>query len=58
MLVLTRKPNERIKIGNDVTVEVLGIAGGKVSLGIVAPDELRITREEIIDKPRREIKVA
>lgn len=46
MLVLTRKANERILIGDDITVEVIELGSGKVRLGIVAPREVEVDREE------------
>lgn len=47
MLVLTRKPGESIVIGDDIVVTVVRVAGQKVRLGIDAPKEVRIDREEI-----------
>lgn len=47
MLVLTRRIGERIRIGDDVTVQVLEVRGGQVRLGLAAPAEIRIFREEI-----------
>jgi carbon storage regulator len=47
MLVLSRKRGEGIAIGNGITVTVLGTEGGRVKLGIVAPTEVPIHREEI-----------
>jgi carbon storage regulator len=47
MLVLTRKVGESIRIGNDVTVQVLAIRGGQVRIGLTAPSDVRIFREEI-----------
>ncbi len=47
MLVLTRKVGERIRIGDDVTVQVLEVRGGQVRLGLSAPADVRIFREEI-----------
>jgi carbon storage regulator len=47
MLVLTRKVGERIRIGDDVTVQVLEVRGGQVRLGLAAPAEIRIFREEV-----------
>jgi carbon storage regulator len=47
MLVLTRKVGETIRIGEEVRVQVLGVRGGQVSLGLVAPDDVRIFREEV-----------
>jgi carbon storage regulator len=49
MLVLTRKQNERIVLNNDITVEVVAIKPGVVRLGIVAPPDVRILREELLD---------
>lgn len=47
MLVLTRKVGERIRIGDDVTLQVLEVRGGQVRIGLAAPAEVRIFREEI-----------
>lgn len=46
MLVLTRKTNERILIGDDISVEVLRSVDGKVRLGISAPRDVAVDREE------------
>ncbi len=48
MLVLTRKIGESIRIGGDVTVHVLAVRGGQVRIGIAAPNDVRIFREEIL----------
>lgn len=45
-MVLTRKAHERILIGDDITVEVLEMRPGKVRLGVMAPREVRVDREE------------
>jgi len=47
MLVLSRKKNESVIIGNDVTVTVLEFRGDKVRLGITAPKEVSVHREEV-----------
>jgi carbon storage regulator len=47
MLVLSRKPGEQIKIGDGITVTVLGVRGGVIKLGIDAPMHLRILRGEL-----------
>jgi len=47
MLILTRRPGERVVIGEDVLVTVMEISGQTVRLGIAAPNELPIYREEI-----------
>jgi carbon storage regulator len=49
MLVLSRKKNESIVINNDVTVTVVEIRGDKVRLGIVAPKEVPVHRQEVFD---------
>lgn len=48
MLILTRKIGEIIRIGDDVTIRVLGLRGGQVSLGFTAPNHVRIFREEVL----------
>lgn len=50
MLVLTRRINETLLIGPDITMVVLDIKGNKIRLGIVAPDEMPIRRQEGLDK--------
>lgn len=47
MLVLSRKVGERITIGDGVVVEVVEVRGRHVRLGIVAPEDVRIWREEV-----------
>lgn len=47
MLVLTRKPNQSIMIGDDIEVSVLSVAGEKVRIGIHAPGDVPVFRTEI-----------
>jgi carbon storage regulator len=47
MLVLTRKPNQSIMIGDEIEVSVLSIAGEKVRIGIQAPREIPVFRDEV-----------
>jgi carbon storage regulator len=47
MLVLTRRPDERIIVGPQIQVVVLAVAGRKVRLGIVAPPDMAILRDEL-----------
>jgi carbon storage regulator len=54
MLVLTRKSDESIKLGDDITVKIVEIKGNSVRLGIEAPDHLRIYRKELYDKIQSE----
>jgi carbon storage regulator len=49
MLVLSRKKNESIVINDDITVTVVEIRGDKVRLGIVAPKEIPVHRQEVHD---------
>ncbi len=49
MLCLSRKPGEQIRIGPDIFITVCDIRRGEVKLGITAPREVRILREEISD---------
>ncbi|HEY2787696.1 MAG TPA: carbon storage regulator CsrA [Fimbriiglobus sp.] len=50
MLVLSRKKNESIVINNDVVITVVEIRGDKVRLGIVAPKEVPVHREEVYEQ--------
>jgi carbon storage regulator len=47
MLIITRKPGERIMLGDDVTVEVIEVSGSSVRIGIAAPRSVPVYREEI-----------
>ena len=47
MLVLTRKPGEKVVIGNGITVTVVEVQGNRVRLGFDAPDQVRILRAEL-----------
>jgi len=52
MLVLSRKLNETIIIGDNIRVTLLGIDGDKIKLGIDAPRDVRVFREELIEATR------
>jgi carbon storage regulator len=54
MLVLTRKPGQSIMIGEGVEVQVLSVAGEKVRLGINAPRDVAIFRNEVYDRIEQE----
>ncbi|SDN02144.1 carbon storage regulator, CsrA [Fictibacillus solisalsi] len=47
MLVLTRRTDEAIKIGDDIEITIIGIEGDQVKLGITAPSQVEIHRKEI-----------
>ena len=53
MLVLSRKKNESIVINNDITIVVVEIRGDKVRLGVEAPSEVPVHRQEVYDAIRR-----
>ena len=54
MLILTRRVGETLMIGDDVTVTVLGVKGNQVRIGVNAPKEVAVHREEIYRKIERE----
>ena len=54
MLILTRKVGEKLVIGENVTVTVLGIKGNQIRIGIDAPPEVQVHREEIFQRILKE----
>ena len=54
MLILTRRVGETVMIGNEVTVTVLGVKGNQVRVGVNAPKDVAVHREEIYDRIKRE----
>lgn len=54
MLILTRRVGETVMIGDNVTVTVLGVKGNQVRLGVNAPKDVAVHREEIYERIKRE----
>ena len=54
MLILTRRVGETLMIGDQVTVTVLGVKGNQVRIGVNAPKDVAVHREEIYDRIRQE----
>lgn len=54
MLILTRRVGETVMIGDDVTITVLGVKGNQVRVGINAPKNVAVHREEIYERIKRE----
>jgi carbon storage regulator len=54
MLILTRRVGETLMIGDEVTVTVLGVKGNQVRIGVNAPRDVSVHREEIYDRIKRE----
>lgn len=50
MLILTRRVNETLMIGSEITVTVLGVKGHQVRLGVNAPKDVAVHREEIFER--------
>ena len=54
MLILTRRVGETLMIGDDVAVTVLGVKGNQVRIGVKAPKDVTVHREEIYERIREE----
>jgi carbon storage regulator len=54
MLILTRRAGESVMVGNDITITVLGVKGNQVRIGINAPKDVAVHREEIYERIQSE----
>ncbi len=54
MLILTRRVGESLIIGDDVVINILGVKGNQVRIGVDAPKEISVHREEIYDRIQAE----
>ena len=55
MLIVTRRVGERIMIGSDVSVKVLAVNGNQVRIGVDAPRNVAVHREEVYERLKREL---
>jgi carbon storage regulator len=58
MLILTRRAGETLRIGNDIEVTVMAVNGSQVRIGVKAPREIAVDREEIAERKRRDREAA
>jgi len=58
MLILSRKTNEKIMIGDDISISIIEIRGDQVRIGVDAPKSVKVFRQEVFDAIRAENKAA
>ena len=58
MLILTRKTNEKIKLGNEITLSIIEIKGEQVKIGVEAPKEVKVFRQEVFNAIQNENRAA
>ena len=58
MLILSRKINERIMIGDDISISIIEVRGDQVRIGVDAPKTVKVFRQEVFDAIREENKAA
>ena len=56
MLILTRRPNESLRLGSRIRITVLGFKGNQVRIGIEAPVDVAVDREEVWERKQREFR--
>ena len=54
MLILSRKIDEKIKIGNDITITLIDVHGDQVKIGVEAPKDVKVFRQEVFDAIQNE----
>jgi carbon storage regulator len=54
MLILTRRVGESVMVGDDITITVLGVKGNQVRIGVNAPKDVSVHREEIYERIKQE----
>lgn len=58
MLILSRKVDQKIKIGDEITITVIGINGDQVKIGVEAPKNVKVFRQEVFEAIQEENKAA
>ena len=58
MLILSRKVNEKIMIGDDITISIIEVRGDQVRIGVDAPRSIKVFRQEVFDAIKAENKAA
>ena len=58
MLILTRKTNEKIRIGNDITITIIEVRGDQVKVVVEAPNDVKVFRQEVFNAIQNENRAA
>lgn len=58
MLILSRKIDEKIKIGNEITLTIIEVKGDQVKIGVEAPKNVKVFRQEVFEAIQKENKAA
>lgn len=58
MLILSRKVDEKIKIGNDISIQIISVSGDQVKIGVDAPKNVKVFRQEVFDDIQKQNKEA